>query len=159
MGPQLPQISHVTTQKPKYSQALVAYPLYHEGQLYMVVYQYNFTEAKTIEQQEAIIRDHIIPETKGDRPVNKENLTSVNRIYYSNGSSNNGLGFSNTFTPTAITIHNNLQINNSTAFIVNNPQNNFSDKTALNRNSSYISVLSAVNRAGNAALEAHRRQR
>ena len=107
MGAQLPKISPVTTQKPTYSQALVAYALCHKGQLYMVAYQYNFTDGKTIEEQEAIIRDHIIQETdnNGDRPVNQENLTSVNRIYYSNGSSSNGLGFSNTFAPLAITIH------------------------------------------------------
>lgn len=160
MGAQLPKISPVITEKPTYSQALVAYPLYHEGQLYMVAYQYNFTDAKTIEQQEAIIRDHLSQpaDSNGDRPVDTQNLNSVSRIYYSNGSGSNRLGFSNTFTPTAITIYNNLQTNNSTAFIVNKPHNGFSDKTVLNRNSSYSYVLSAVNQAGNSALEAHRRQ-
>ena len=126
----------------------------------MVACKYNFTDGKTIEEQEAIIGANLLKpaDSNGDKPFDQENLTSVNIIYYSNGSSNNGLGFSNTFIPTAIKIHNKLQNNNCTAFIVNNPHNGFSDQTALNQNSSYSSVLSAVHRAGNAALAAHPRQ-
>jgi hypothetical protein len=162
MGTQLPQISPVTTQKPTYSQALVAYALCHKGQLYMVAYQYNFTDGKTIKEQEAIIRDHLAKPASenGDREINRETLVSVNRMH----TETENRKFSETFEPLARQIDKALQESNRsgnpcTAFIVNNPHNGFSDQTALNQNSSYSAVLSAVNRAGNAALAAHRRQR
>lgn len=162
MAVELPQFSRVTTEKPTYSQALVAYPLYHEGQLYMVAYQYNFTDGKTIEEQEAIIRDHLAKPASenGDREINRETLVSVNRMH----TETDDRKFSKTFEPLALQIDKALQESNRsgnpcTAFIVNNSQNNFSDKTALNRDSSYSSVLSAVSRAGNAALETLNRQR
>jgi hypothetical protein len=128
----------------------------------MVVMDFQFTNMNTIKEQEAIIRDHLEKPAfeNGDREIDREKLVSVNRMH----TETENRKFSKTFEPLARQIDKALQESNRsgnpcTAFIVNNPHNGFSDQTALNQNSSYSSVLSAVNRAGNAALKTLDRQR
>ena len=155
MAVELPKFSRVTPEEPTYSQALVAYPLYHEGQLYMVAYQYNFTDGKTIEEQERIIRNHLLQpaDSNGDRPVDQETLKSVSRITYNN----KNINFSNTFQRLAENLDKTSKEQNCTVFVVVTPPGSFSSLDKFNPSASYGSILSAVNRAGNAALEAHRR--
>lgn len=159
---QLPKISSCKPEESRYNRALVVHAICLNNQLHMVVMDFQFTNMNTIKEQEAIIRDHLEKPAfeNGDREIDREKLVSVNRMH----TETENRKFSKTFEPLARQIDKALQESNRsgnpcTAFIVNNPHNGFSDQTALNQNSSYSSVLSAVNRAGNAALETLNRQR
>ena len=158
---QLPNFSPCKSEESRYNRALVVHAICLNDQLYMMLMNFRFTRMNTIKEQEAIIRNHLAKPASenSDREINRETLVSVNRMH----TETENRKFSETFEPLARQIDKALHESNRsgnpcTAFIVNNPQNGFSDQTVLNRNSSYSSVLSAVNRAGNAALEAHRRQ-
>jgi hypothetical protein len=157
MGTQLPQILPVTTEKPTYSQALVAYALCHKGQLYMVAYQYNFIDGKTIEEQERIIRNHLLQpaDSNGDRPVDQETLTSVSRITYNN----KNINFSDTFQPLAENLDKTSKEQNCTVFVVVTPYGSFSSLDKFNQNSSYNSIWASVRRSGRAALDTLNRHR
>jgi len=159
---QLPEFSPCKPEESRYNRALVVHAICLNNQLHMVVMDFQFTDMKTIKEQEAIIQDHLQKPAfeNGDREIDREKLVSVNRMH----TETDDRKFSETFEPLARQIDKVLQESNHsgnscTAFIVCNPKNVFSDKTVLNPNSSYSSVLSAVSRAGNAAWETHRQQK
>jgi hypothetical protein len=159
---QLPEFSPCKPEESRYNRALVVHAICLNNQLHMVVMDFQFTNMNTIKEQEAIIRDHLEKPAfeNGDREIDREKLVSVNRMH----TETDDRKFSETFEPLARQMEKVLQESNHsenscTAFIVCNPKNVFSDKTVLNPNSSYRSVLSAVNRAGNAAWETHRQQK
>jgi len=161
MSPKLPAISRSTPEEEKYNRALVAKAVCINGQLNWLLMDFNFTDMKTIKEQEKIIRAHLLEEAdaNGDRPIDNEVLASVNRMH----TGTDKIDFGKTYRPLASKIDETLKESkhsgsSCTAFVVVDPPKGFSYYNNFTPQSTFSAIWASVRSSGHQAFETHFRK-